>query len=280
MTRTTRLLAGLVAGALTVGAAGSASAATFVTRPANVASVTAAAGMANDISFWESAGVLLVHDGLDFVATGAGCAPVDLHTAKCDPNGLASVAVDAGDRDDVVMNRGPWRASIDGGDGNDRLDARFSSSWNRLSGGIGRDLLLGGPVDDSLDGGADADVMSGGAGRDWADYGSRVAGVRVTIDNVADDGRPGEGDDVRTDVENVQGGSAADVLVGSAADNKFDGGPGSDTLTGGVGADLLYGSSGNDVIHATDWILGNDRIDGGADADDCDSDAGDLRVSC
>jgi Ca2+-binding RTX toxin-like protein len=285
MTRSTRLLAGLLTGALTLGAAGSASAATLVTKPANLASVTAAGGVPNDITVWESSGVLLVHDAVDTVVAGANCAPVDLHTAKCDGAGLAAISVNAGDLDDAVMNRAAHFATIDGGPGFDRLDARFSTHQNVLRGGLHRDVLLGGPLDDTLDGGPggafDAgDVLAGFAGRDTADYAGRVAPLYISLDNAANDGQPGETDDVRSDIETVIGGAGSDRIVGSPFDNKLDGRAGNDTITGGGGADFLYGGTGFDVLHGIDGIFGNDLLDGGADADDCDWDAGDGAVSC
>ena len=42
--------------------------------------------------------------------------------------------------------------------------------------------------------------------------------VNVSLDDVANDGQAGENDDVKSSVEKVFGGSAADVLTGSAAD--------------------------------------------------------------
>ena len=42
--------------------------------------------------------------------------------------------------------------------------------------------------------------------------------AKVSIDDSANDGEPKEGDNVRSDVENVYGGAGNDLLVGSAAD--------------------------------------------------------------
>ena len=48
-----------------------------------------------------------------------------------------------------------------------------------------------------------ADVFNGGAAADAVDYGGRQRPVGGDNDGVADDGAPGEGDDVRPDVEQV-----------------------------------------------------------------------------
>ncbi|HTE59930.1 MAG TPA: hypothetical protein VK631_06225 [Solirubrobacteraceae bacterium] len=68
-------------------------------------------------------------------------------------------------------------------------------------------MLEGGDGDDTLTGdlceATAADVLDGGAGldtlTDWGDCGpgSDKRAVRVTVNGMADDGRPGENDDVR-----------------------------------------------------------------------------------
>ncbi len=58
--------------------------------------------------------------------------------------------------------------------------------------------------------------MEGDVGTDTATYASRTAPLTVTIDGIANDGATAEGDDnVKTDVENLVGGSAKDSLTGS-----------------------------------------------------------------
>ena len=50
-----------------------------------------------------------------------------------------------------------------------------------------------------------------------------------------------------TEIENVAGGSASDVIVGNDLDNVISGGSGNDSITGGPGNDLLDGGDGLDV---------------------------------
>jgi Ca2+-binding RTX toxin-like protein len=50
-----------------------------------------------------------------------------------------------------------------------------------------------------------------------------------------------------TEIENVAGGSAGDVIVGNDLDNVISGGSGNDSITGGPGNDLLDGGDGLDV---------------------------------
>lgn len=53
--------------------------------------------------------------------------------------------------------------------------------------------------------------------------------------------------DVRSLIENANGGSGNDGITGNAADNVLNGNGGADTLTGGAGNDTLNGGSGVDV---------------------------------
>ena len=154
--------------------------------------------------------------------------------------------------------------NISASDGDDRLalDGLGSYASSVLSAGRGDDVVLGGAADDALDGnagndrllgggGADrlsgwqgADVMRGGAGDDMASYESYDASVTVTLDDRADDGAAGEGDDVGSDVENVIGGRGPDRLRGSAGPNMLEGGEGGDDLDGGAGDDTLIETEG------------------------------------
>src|SRR4051794_38855132 len=78
--------------------------------------------------------------------------------------------------------------TLNGGDGNDRL-----------LGGDGNDVLNGGGGNDSLNGGPHGhDSFHGGAGRDAVTYAGRGASLTLTIDDVANDGATGEGDNIHS----------------------------------------------------------------------------------
>lgn len=71
------------------------------------------------------------------------------------------------------------------------------------------------------------------------------------------------------DIENAEGGTSGDQLIGNALANYLDGGSGRDTLNGqgghdeimgGAGNDTLYGKSGNDTLMGGN---GNDLMSGG-----------------
>jgi len=49
-------------------------------------------------------------------------------------------------------------------------------------------------------------------------------------------------------IENAQGGSGDDVLIGNAANNILQGGLGNDVIDGGTGKDTLYGGTGQDFF--------------------------------
>jgi len=121
---------------------------------------------------------------------------------------------------------------------------------NVLLGYYGEDRIVAGGGDDVVDGQEDADALDGGEGVDSTGYGDRRGPIVATLDAVADDGEPGEGDRIGADVEEVQGTHSADRMVGSKADNEFRAGDGDDVLVGGGGADHLSGEGGSDQIHA------------------------------
>jgi uncharacterized delta-60 repeat protein len=159
----------------------------------------------------------------------------------------------AGDGNDDLTG-GNGVDQIDAGPGNDVLHGRGGNDI--LRGAAGFDFLFGDSGNDTLDGGANGDQMSGGTGTDTVDYSTRTAAVQVHFDGTGASGEAGEGDVILTDVENANGGSGNDVMVGSSAANVLKGNAGNDRIFGGGGNDTLYGG------------VGDDRLDGGTGADD------------
>jgi Ca2+-binding RTX toxin-like protein len=154
-------------------------------------------------------------------------------------------------------------ASLDGApnDGTGSEGDNIQPDIESVTGGSNDDVLTGGPEAETLDGDAGNDVLDGGGGpdvlvgeggTDTASYGSRASGVTVTLDDVANDGAPGEADDVTQSVENVTGGRGPDDLTGGPADNRLDGGSGEDFVDGRGGADVLLGGEATDVIRVRD----------------------------
>jgi len=153
-----------------------------------------------------------------------------------------------------TLTGGAGNDTISGGAGNDVID-----------GGDGDDVLNGDADDDTFDeGSADngSDIINGGAGIDEVDYSARTAALTVTMDGAAaDDGLSGEADNVKGDVENILGGTAADTITGNALANTITGGAGDDVLTGGAGDDTFdegAADSGSDTFNGG---LGTDTVD-------------------
>jgi Ca2+-binding RTX toxin-like protein len=161
-----------------------------------------------------------------------------------DGNGILDLS--AGNSPFSYDNVGADIENVIGSHGPDFLQGTFAA--NRLDGAAGDDSLTGEAGNDVLDGGAGADGFEGGPDTDIATYADRTATVVVSINNIANDGAAGEGDNMATSVENVRGGTGADTLIGSPTANRLFGGAGNDNLNGGLGADVLDGQAGVDTL--------------------------------
>jgi serralysin len=204
-----------------------------------------------------------------------------------------------GDSDCLNGPGSPGKDEIYGGNGDDTISG--SAGDDRLYGGNGKDLILGMKGRDRLEGGAGddllsgdesqtsaaADVLLGGSGSDTVEYSNYSRGIVVDLDGASrDDGLPGEGDTVGTDVEKIKGSAGSDRLTGNAAANEIDGFGGDDVIRGGGGNDVLHGWDGNNKLYGED---GNDYLemssdssllDGGGDSDTCRALPTNIVVSC
>jgi Ca2+-binding RTX toxin-like protein len=93
---------------------------------------------------------------------------------------------------------------------------------------------------------------------------------RSTAGADPDDGMTGEGDDVRSDVENIVGGSGNDILTGGVGNATINGGAGDDDISGGMPAssctndvDVLNGGDGDDVFTMGFRTNCGDAVEGG-----------------
>lgn len=120
-----------------------------------------------------------------------------------------------------------------------------------LTGTGGRDLILGGALSDRLQGRAGLDRIDGGSGaRDTAIYSEKSAGITVALDganwtSVLIGSRT---EDLIRNIEDVEGGKRADVLIGDGNSNRLSGNGGADYIAGGDGRDTLAGGAGRDVL--------------------------------
>ncbi|ELP61822.1 calcium-binding protein [Streptomyces turgidiscabies] len=270
---------------------GPASAATGVFKSGTNIVVNAAQGRANNITVSLSGNFVIIQDTADTLTAGLNCTLLVNGTVAC-PVAVNSdtVVVNAGDGNDVITKTGNVRGDLKGESGNDVINGGPSPGSNILNGGAGNDTLNGGVTFDLLNGGPGADRLSGGGGTsDIASYFESGSGVVVDIDNAADDGIGGEGDNVLTDVEIVYGsqfgdtltgGTAGDILSGFAGNDLLVGGAGNDTLVGGAGNDTHSGGAGNDTLDGVDSVFDNDSLNGGANTDTCTADTSDTKSAC
>jgi Ca2+-binding RTX toxin-like protein len=270
--------------------AAGASAATL-TDSGGVLTFTAGAGAADTTSI-EAMGSAIRFSGSGETVSASGCTVVTAGSVF-DCSGVTRVVVDLGDRDDSFTSdvASAISLTVQGGDGNDFLQGADSTGDtidggngndvvlgldgadtltggagdDDVEGGVGNDVIDGGAGDDDVDGGAGADDLHGGSGIDSAfpvGTGNPAPDVRGTLDDSADDGGPGEADNVHSDVENLDGGSFAATsgapsdglvtLVGSAASNSLSVSSGRGILDGGAGNDVLGGGPLDDTITSRD----------------------------
>lgn len=203
--------------------------------------------------------------GDDFIHTGDG------------PDG-----VDAGPGNDDVATRG-GDDTVLGGDGNDKLQGGAGN--DTISGGTGNDTIFPSAGNDTVNGddGDDtltdetwdqdtgADDLRGGGGVDTLDLADHPEGATIRLDDVANDGNSGEGDNYHSDFERTYGTQGADVIVGTAGNDWVRGGSGDDVIQGLGGNDEIDGDSNNDTIDGGD---GNDILYGGYGNDDVTGGAG------
>ncbi|MFA9271069.1 MAG: calcium-binding protein [Baekduiaceae bacterium] len=193
--------------------------------------------------------------GIDTADYSGRSVPLAINVAAIGPDGAAgendtitnAEKVLGGSAADTITG-GPNASTLAGGAGGDTL--RGGAAADVLFGGTENDAT--GSGDDTLDGGGGADVLRGGDGVDAVSYATRGVPVAVSLDDVANDGQAGEGDNVRGDVEAIIGGAAGDTLTGSTGGNVIDGGGGGDTITGGDATDVIQGGEGDDGIQARD----------------------------
>ncbi len=213
------------------------------------------------------------------------------------PNRLRGLGGDdalVGMAGDDVLDGGPGRDTVDftkargpvevdlsrrtaTGEGTDHLasiervlGSRFD---DRLTGGIKADELRGGAGDDLLRGGGGDDALSGGGGTDTVSYSRSPNGVVVDLGAGT---ATGEGTDVLTHIDAIEGSDHDDLLTGSAGADELRGLDGTDVLSGGDGHDDLVGGPGDDTLVGG---AGDDSVAGGKGTDACAGGTGQVRRS-
>ncbi len=179
----------------------------------------------------------------------------------------------------ITLNSGGTGTAFVNGVAEDTL-----AGIENLTGGSGSDtlvgnqaanVLMGGNGNDTLRGGLGFDTLDGGANTDTADYSDRTQQVALELNGATGTNATVNGltEDFVVNIENIIGGSDADILFGDANGNRIDGNGGADKISGGGGADTLNGGLENDGISGGDQIdtisgdAGNDRLFGDGDND-------------
>jgi VCBS repeat-containing protein len=142
-------------------------------------------------------------------------------------------------------------AVVQGGDGNDTLDARGSSANNVLVGGAGNDTIWGGLGRDLLLGGTGVDTLRAGQGEDLLVGNSTVHDNNLTalLALMAEWGR--------TDADYAERAAHLSGTPGGLNGGAF---LNSSTVTDDAAIDQLYGESGLDLFFVTDVGTNKDRV--------------------
>src|SRR6185436_118783 len=148
---------------------------------------------------------------------------------------------------DYVIQQSDGRVAVDGGAGQDVIDATDAGA-SRLFGGAGNDFLIGSSGEDILEGGAGADRMEGSDDFDTASYASSKAGVTVDLSNNANNAGGDAAGDTFSSIEQLIGSAFNDSLTGGSGSNGLYGGKGNDSLFGGSEGDFLEGGAGADTL--------------------------------
>lgn len=230
-------------------------------------------------------GAISLTDSADAVRAGDGCSQTaDAHTVSCDATYVACFLMCPGGPSTMFPKLSEVR--VEAKDGADHVD---------LSGLPSAIVVPGGSTSLSsvIDGGPGDDTIVGGGSTSTIDYGSRTAAVTVDL-GAHTGGQAGEHDSL-TGIQNIRGGSGADVLSGDDGDNAIDGGAGADHVNGAGGTDTADYSSRQNAVTVTlangsgtggesgegDVLSGIDSVAGGAGDDTITTrDSSGNNVSC
>jgi Ca2+-binding RTX toxin-like protein len=153
-----------------------------------------------------------------------------------------------------------------------------NSANNNLSGGSGNDTIQGGSGNDTIQGGSEVDTVVLGSG-------NNIINININTEQ-----NTGEGLDVITNIENVDGGAGNDSIIGSTADNRIAGGLGNDTIDGVIGSDTLILGDAKNIFdlklttsqntgEGSDLVTGIENVDGGAGNDSITGSTANNRIA-
>jgi Ca2+-binding RTX toxin-like protein len=238
----------LAAALVALAAAAPAAQATSVTRTQGeqglIVTIEDTAALNDDLTLSGSvAGGVTVQSAATALTAGSGCAATSATVVTCQPGASEVFAILGAGNDKFVLTATDLKPTVNGGTGLDFVD---------LADSPGADAVIGGP------------------GVDTVSYEKRSTPVKVTLDDVANDGvgpiraiaGSDEHDNIGSDVEKLVGGRAADSLTGGPGDETLIGNGGNDRLNGLAGNDALLGGPGDDTElgGAGDDVLGRGTL--------------------
>jgi VCBS repeat-containing protein len=193
----------------------------------------------------------------------------DLRTGIISNDGFGNVETMVG-----IESLGADTAYADTFYGNDGRNFLFGSRGDNLYGFGGNDVIALSSAAAVVDGGTGTDLLQLDAFGGWLMPDSDGDGVAEaaaaatagwTVNLSAGSMVDGYGNSGSvTGIENVDGSTLGDILIGDVNANVLNGGDGDDTLEGGGGSDTLNGGGGNDLL---DGGIGGDLMLGGAGDD-------------
>jgi Ca2+-binding RTX toxin-like protein len=204
-------------------------------------------GLGNLLEGGSGNDTLLGLGGDDLLAGGAGADTMD--------GGLGSDT--AGFADKIL----PVVVTLNGATKAQAFVGGLAEDWllniENLIGGSADDVLAGDGLDNRFTGNGGKDTLDGQGGSDTADYSEKGVAVVVTLNGATDAivTVGGKAEDTLRNIENLVGGSVADMLTGDGAANRLEGGGGDDILRGAGGADAIDGGEGTDTALFTDETL-------------------------
>jgi Ca2+-binding RTX toxin-like protein len=195
------------------------------------------------------------------VIAAAPCVAVQnggLPEAQCPFDQVKSVLVLTSTGDDVVITIVQVPVTVITGGGSDDV-VNYTTNSSLILLGDGDDFMSAREV-------TGASEVFGGPGVDLVHYLllPREIEVAVSLDDIANDGPLDvtRDDNIHSDVENIEGGDGADILIGSDSNNLILGDGGNDTIRGLGGDDTMIGG--------LPTVPDPDLLDGGAGADTVD----------
>jgi Ca2+-binding RTX toxin-like protein len=162
----------------------------------------------------------------------------------------------------IVVDEGGNQLTVDvlvnienliGGRGDDSLTG--DNGNNSLNGSNGSDNLYGKGGDDILIGGTGSNHLDGGDGNDTADYQTCSLSINANLTEMFI--KFGDHTDTVISIENINGSSFDDILIGTDGANLIAGGNGDDRLIGKSGNDVLIDGSGSNEFNGGD---GHDTV--------------------